>query len=254
MGSSPVGLVHGDRQVAGEPTHHVEAGVGPAFLLIPPSAFLVVERYDRVMAGLAGRFRVLAPEQPGTGRSGRLDRAWGFEAYAHWAAAFLDSVGVDRAVVAGHSTGGGIALALASLYPERVERLVLVDTVGDSGGRSPARMLAARMLDGLLEMPLNLRAWPDPIRNVLTHRRCFFDHIAMALTADLSAHAARVQAPTLLAWGERDHLFPPRVAEAWRDRFARASLHVSPTGSHDWLLLEPEAFVAAVLAWTDSSG
>jgi pimeloyl-ACP methyl ester carboxylesterase len=79
---------------------------------------------DRLPDGLC----VLAPDRPGYGASPQ--RAGGFAAAARAVVAEMDAQGIDRAVVVGHSYGGGVALATARLAPERVEALVLLASVG----------------------------------------------------------------------------------------------------------------------------
>ena len=79
---------------------------------------------DRLPDGLG----VLAPDRPGYGASPR--RAGGFTAGARAVVAEMDACGIDRAVLVGHSYGGGVALATARLAPERVEALVLLASVG----------------------------------------------------------------------------------------------------------------------------
>lgn len=236
-------------EVAGVPTRYVDLGAGPPLLFLPPSAFLLAPTYRRVFHGLAGQYRVLAPEQPGTGRSSPLGATWSIERYADWSVDFLDALGIERAVVAGHSTGGGFALAMAAMYPERIERLILVDTVGVTLGRSPARLVASRAIDAFWELRLDLTAWPDTLSNLLRHRGRFFGQIALATEADLRHHAARVSAPTLLAWGVKDAIFPLACARVLKSLIPHATMCLSPTGSHDWLLMEPDRFVRAVLDW-----
>jgi pimeloyl-ACP methyl ester carboxylesterase len=79
---------------------------------------------DRLPHGLG----VLAPDRPGYGASPQS--AGGFVAGARAVVAELDACGIDRAVLVGHSYGGGVALATARLAPERVEALVLLASVG----------------------------------------------------------------------------------------------------------------------------
>ena len=79
---------------------------------------------DRLPDGLG----VLAPDRPGYGASPQP--AGGFAAGARAVVAELDGRGIDRAVLVGHSYGGGVALATARLAPERVEALVLLASVG----------------------------------------------------------------------------------------------------------------------------
>ncbi len=79
---------------------------------------------DRLPDGLG----VLTPDRPGYGASPHP--AGGFTAGARAVVAEMDDRGVDRAVLVGHSYGGGVALAAAQLAPERVEGLVLLASVG----------------------------------------------------------------------------------------------------------------------------
>jgi lipase len=71
--------------------------------------------------------RVVAPDLRGRGRSNDLSGPAGLAAHARDMVAVLDVLGVERAVVVGHSMGAFVALVLGDLYPERVSRIVLVD-------------------------------------------------------------------------------------------------------------------------------
>src|SRR3954471_20128573 len=84
--------------VGGRRTRYFRFGQGPPLLLIP-SAFLWAASYRGTIAGLAEHFQVIVAETPGSGRSARLERAWGFEEGADWAAALLDALGLDKVAV-----------------------------------------------------------------------------------------------------------------------------------------------------------
>lgn len=71
--------------------------------------------------------RLIAPDLRGRGRSGGLPGPYGLVEHADDVARMLDALGVERAVVAGHSMGAFVAVRLAERHPDRVERLVLVD-------------------------------------------------------------------------------------------------------------------------------
>jgi pimeloyl-ACP methyl ester carboxylesterase len=70
---------------------------------------------------------LVAPDLRGRGRSGALPAPYGLPQHAHDVVALLDHLGLDAAVVVGESMGAYVAVVLAGLHPERVERLVLVD-------------------------------------------------------------------------------------------------------------------------------
>jgi pimeloyl-ACP methyl ester carboxylesterase len=71
--------------------------------------------------------RAIAPDLRGRGASNALEGAAGMRAHADDLAATLDVLGIDRAVVVGHSMGAFVSVVFAHLYPERVSRLVLID-------------------------------------------------------------------------------------------------------------------------------
>ena len=70
---------------------------------------------------------VVAPDLRGRGGSGALPGPYGMTAHAADCVAVLDALGIEQAVVTGHSMGGFVASVLAHRYPDRVARLVLVD-------------------------------------------------------------------------------------------------------------------------------
>ena len=83
----------------------------------------------RAWAPVAARYAgpVIAPDLRGRGGSGSLPGPYGMAAHAADCVAVLDALGVERAVVVGHSMGGFVAAVLAHRYPARVRGLVLVD-------------------------------------------------------------------------------------------------------------------------------
>ena len=84
--------------------------------------------WQQVVSRLPDGVGVVAQDRPGYGASPRS--AGGFTAGARAVLADLDARGIDRAVLVGHSYGGGVALATAQLAPERVEALILLAGVG----------------------------------------------------------------------------------------------------------------------------
>jgi lipase len=80
-------------------------------------------RFDRLGAGLADRYHLVAPDLLGHGRSD-WEPPWSVEAHLE---AILETVGDGPAVWVGHSFGGRLAAELAARDPDRVERLVLLD-------------------------------------------------------------------------------------------------------------------------------
>ena len=97
--------------------------------------------WQLVTRRLPAQLHAVAADRPGYGSS-QLP-AGGFAANAHAVLDDLDSRGVKRAVLVGHSYGGGVALWAASLAPHRVEAVVLLASVGPGCVNRWDRLLAA---------------------------------------------------------------------------------------------------------------
>jgi pimeloyl-ACP methyl ester carboxylesterase len=88
--------------------------------------------WQAAIAALADAgYRVVAPDQIGFCKSSKPARyQFSFQQLAGNTHALLESLGITKAVVLGHSTGGMLAIRYALMYPEAVERLALVDPIG----------------------------------------------------------------------------------------------------------------------------
>jgi pimeloyl-ACP methyl ester carboxylesterase len=97
--------------------------------------------WQQLAGQLPRELHTLALDRPGYGASRQA--AGGFAVNARAVLAELDVRGIGRAVLAGHSYGGGVALAVARMAPERVEALLLLASVGPGCLTGWDRLLAA---------------------------------------------------------------------------------------------------------------
>jgi pimeloyl-ACP methyl ester carboxylesterase len=112
--------------------HTLKAGTGPETVILLhgggiDSAWL---SWELLIPELAGKYRVLAPDWPGYGKSSQPDQPYQLADCARLLEGLLDAWGVEKAALVGISLGGGIAIDFALANPDRVERLVLVDSYG----------------------------------------------------------------------------------------------------------------------------
>jgi pimeloyl-ACP methyl ester carboxylesterase len=115
-------------------TNYLEAGAGSPVVLVHGSGpgVTAYANWRPTIPGLAPHFRVLAPDMAGFGFS---DKPSGVGNMARWVdqlIGFLDALSIERASVVGNSFGGGIGIRLAVDHPGRVDRLVLMGSVGIS--------------------------------------------------------------------------------------------------------------------------
>jgi len=83
--------------------------------------------FTALIRALAPAFRVIAPDLRGRARSGKPATGYGMPEHARDVIALMDKCGIDRAVLAGHSFGGYLAIYLAAHFPERFDRLIVID-------------------------------------------------------------------------------------------------------------------------------
>jgi pimeloyl-ACP methyl ester carboxylesterase len=87
--------------------------------------------WDTLAEALAPDYHVIAMDLRGRGRSDKPPRGYALAYHLRDINCLLNDLGLDRAVIMGHSLGAFIGLAFAAEYPERVDRLILVDGGGD---------------------------------------------------------------------------------------------------------------------------
>lgn len=235
-------LHHAERsrftEVDGVRVHYQEAGASdaPAVLLLhgfTASNFV----WKDVLVPLAeSGFRVIAPDLVGFGFSGKpRDGKYTIDAQARMVVGLMDSLGIERAALVGSSYGGAVAATCALDYPERVERLVLVDAViNDHVKRRPLLRLAAAPVVGDLISPLMLgsrrllssqlrKGYAPENRHLFDEERATAHHRPLLAAGTQRAalatlrrwqagrveeEAHRIQQPTLLVWGEADPEVP----------------------------------------------
>jgi pimeloyl-ACP methyl ester carboxylesterase len=232
--------------------------------------------FRTLLPALTARFRGIAVDLPGFGYSDRDAPELSATAWVETLHALLVQLGIERAVFAGHSLGGGVAQRFAAQYPQMVERLLLIGSVSAAdrqrrpiagwlnaalmtlvqggiaafGGASwlarrtvadPAQMRGA-VLEGHLQ-PLRIRGSAAAVRQWL--RDAVHDE-----PIDLS----RLTMPTLLLWGERDGIVKLPRAEQLRAALPQAQLEIVPGAGHMVLEERPDESNRLVLAFLDDLG
>ncbi|HYO78516.1 MAG TPA: alpha/beta fold hydrolase [Thermoanaerobaculia bacterium] len=185
--------------------------------------------------------RHVMPDLPGFGQSRPDGGELSIDDYAGMMVHILDERGIDKAVFAGLSMGGYIALAIARIAPKRMRALVLIDTretadneetrkgrydsiekVGTSGVKPVVDAMLPKMLTA--EAPQEMR---ERVREIMTSSSA--EGVVTALRAMATRHdstgvLAKIVVPTLIVVGEHDTITPPADAERMASKIARGRL------------------------------
>ncbi len=262
-----------------------QAGSGPVVVLVHGITSSSAT-WGRVMPYLAQRFTVIAPDLLGHGASAKPRGDYSLGAYASGVRDLLVALGHERATFVGHSLGGGVAMQLAYQFPERCERLVLVDSGGL--GREVSLLLRAATLPGSeIVLPLLAatklldagRFAAGLLDRIGLHVGTDAEEIARghATLADRETRAAfvhtlrgivepggqRVDAsdrlylaehvPFLIVWGEHDTIIPVSHGRSTHAQVHGSRLEVFAHSGHFPQLDEPERFLDVLLDFIDTT-
>ena len=226
-----------DVTVRGVRVRAIEAGSPDAPPLLLIHGFIVNHsEFDDIIEPLAERYHVIAPDLPGFGDSEKPSPSrypYGIDGFSESVADLMAAFGIGRARVLGHSMGGGVALTLAALHAELVERLVLVDSLSYPFPLSfKARLPLLPVVGGIIfkqlygrslfrayfrddvfskdaTLPLDRidKAY-DKFNGPAARESAFAVMHAILDTRPVVARIGRVRAPTLIVWGREDKIFP----------------------------------------------
>jgi 2-hydroxy-6-oxonona-2,4-dienedioate hydrolase/4,5:9,10-diseco-3-hydroxy-5,9,17-trioxoandrosta-1(10),2-diene-4-oate hydrolase len=277
--------------VHGKDIYLVEAGAGPAVLLLHgggPGASGVTN-YDRNIDSLAESYRVIVPDLPGYGRSDkRIDHRDPFGYLADSIRGLLSKLGIEQAHLVGNSYGGSAALRLALDSPERVGRMVLMGPGGIGttralptpglrhllayySGEGPTRAkLAAflrndlaydpaavdeEMIDARYAASIDPAVIADPPLRRPSGRTALRTLWRMDLTRD--RRLATLATPTLVIWGAQDKVNRPSGGPMLARRMPNCDLLLISRTAH-WVQWERAALfndvVRAFLSATTADG
>jgi pimeloyl-ACP methyl ester carboxylesterase len=221
--------------------------------------------FDRITPLLDGRYRVIRVDLLGHGGSAKPKDGYSMEAQADRVAAALGQLGVSRALVAGHSTGGEVAIALAARHPKLARALAVIDSEPDEKFVDPD-LLATLSLKPVIGPAMKRLATDGTIRDGLGQAfEKGFDvpdvfvsdfnkltYTAYKKTYDESGdyvddgHLARdlrsVRVPRLVIFGKGDRLVEPplEAAAVYRSKFGVRTAIV-PGAGHSPMVEQPEA-------------
>ena len=205
--------------------------------------------WNRTVPALAARYRVYLVDLPGFGSMRRAEGGFVLSEAAGWLSSWMETVGLERAHLVGHSMGGYISIVLAAKRPELVRRLVLVAPAGVPVGRSVHGYLLPLLRAGRYMTPGFL---PVLARDALrTGPLTLLGAAREILAEDVRSHLRGIEAPTLLIWGQWDTLVPPSAGDVMREEIPMSRLLVIEGAGHVPMFERAAETNAALLAFLD---
>ena len=265
--------------VNGLRVHYKIAGQGEPTLVLLHGFGASVFSWRKVIAPLGRGGTVIAFDRPAFGLTARpLPGEWSGEnpyspeAQADLTVALLDELGVEKAVLVGHSAGGTIALLSALRHPERVEALVLVDAAIYQEGATPSWLRPVLLTPQMQRLgPLLVRllvrggevairiAWDDPDKvvpeilsgynkplRVENWDRAVWELVLASHPLGLGAQLDEIRIPVLVITGDQDRVVPTAESVRLAAELRNAELVVVRDCGHVPHEERPRQFLRAV--------
>ena len=205
------------------------------------------EYWKWTVQALIPHFRVYALDLRGFGDSDKPKDGYTMQDYSRLVGDFMDSVGIDKAILVGHSLGGKIAVNFAEQYPDRVEKLVLVGTPVNKvslGLRvftwpvigKPWYWVVKRIGKYTLQTQEAKRAWLKPTTNSAVKSMKAFSK------TDLSGKLSRIHVPALVVVGDKDRSSASKQASVFVQELENVSLYIVKHAGHSPMCENPAAF------------
>lgn len=274
--------------VHGHSVRWAQAGVdsgGPVLLLVHGIASRA-DQWEEVMSVLGDTHHVLAPDLLGHGGSAKPRGDYSLGAHATGLRDLLAALGHDRVTVVGHSLGGGIAMQFAYQFPERVERLALVDA-GGLGPEVSVFLRAATLPLAEYVLPVIAGSWVRragakggellgkigvPISPGVAAAMIGYGSLGDGATREAFVHTARsvldirgqrvdardrlylaADVPLLVVWGARDAIIPLSHGTALAAQVPGSRLEVFERSGHFPHLTEPDRLARVLSEWVAST-
>jgi pimeloyl-ACP methyl ester carboxylesterase len=204
------------------------------------------ESWQFNISTLSQRFRIIAPDQVGFGKSDKPFLKYRVSTYVDFLDKFMSELKIEKASIVGNSLGGWIAALTAIKYPNRVEKLVLVDSAGilpPDLNKQDIYLLNGSTRDEIkkvLELIFANPLFHSVADQILTQRVTANDGYTIQSLIEsilrkedfLNGQLGQIKKPTLIIWGKKDGLLPVSDAYKFNNEIAGSKLHIFEDCGH----------------------
>lgn len=211
--------------------------------------------------GLIGneKYTVFVPDLPGFGKTPPPEKPWTIDDYVEWVKDFCEKNNLSQIFLLGHSFGGAVAVKFSIKYPQRIKKLILIDSAGIRRKRlkKEIQKKIAHFLNNFSFLPFY-----DLIRKI-AYRTLFrrSDYLLTegvgggvmketylnVIREDISDSFSNISVPVLLVWGEKDKITPLEHAYFMKEKIAGAKLEIIPNVKHNPHFEAPEILAEKIL-------
>ena len=231
-----------------------------------------MEAWENNVEFFSQNHRVFVLDLPGFGRSDKPVVQYSFPYFSQFVLDFMDAQGIERASLVGNSMGGGVSQHIAVQAPDRVAKLVLVNSAGFSKDLTillrvsslpligellsrPSRKGTMRILkecvydpslitDDMVELGYQIVSQPGATKAFLATLRSTikFTGLTKKVLRSFTDNFNSIKAPTLVIWGQQDRILPVSGANVAEKGIPNTTVHIFDPCGHMPQIERPEEF------------
>jgi pimeloyl-ACP methyl ester carboxylesterase len=263
---------------------YVDEGEGPETIIFVHGLGSYLPAWEKNIRELRSRYRCIAIDLPGYGKSSKKLYDIGMAFYAHVLLQFMDKLNLESAAIAGHSMGAQIGMTLAIQHPQRVKRLILISPAGferfsageskwfkeavttDAVKNTPVQQIRANVVVNFYNMPEDAEFMVTD-RIALRHAKDFdyycytvAEAVAGMVEEPVYEYLEDIRQPTLIIFGENDNLIPNpyltggktiAIARIGAEKIPHNKLVIIPRCGHFAQFEKPEIVNREILAFME---
>jgi len=265
------GVVDKWATVFGAKIHYLEGGSGPVVILLHGLGGSV-SNWAPTIAPLAQKYRVIAPDQIGFGKSDKPMLNYRVGTLVDFLDGFYKQLGIQKASLVGNSLGGFTAAAFALAHPDKVDKLVLVDAAGFTvtgdidprvlNGLNPSTRQQVKDLIGLIFYNKEPFSSDAAVDGFLASRVMAGDGYTIQRFIDSIGHnedmldgkLGAIKQPTLIIWGREDGLTQLAMGQRFNKEIAGSQILIIEKCGHVPQLEKAAEFNAGLMKFLNGGG
>ena len=246
-------------------TAYLTAGNGEPVILLHGAGYGAIQWFT-VIGALSAHFQIIVPDIVGYGESDKPSAPYDRPFFSAWLQSFVEALNLEKISLVGTSQGGAVALQFVLDNPEKVDRLVLVNSagLGKVAQEVSWNVKLCMMWQSLFPSPvsnrwflehyvlfdsgkidqamMDLEEYGREVLRMPGGRRVFWQGRGRAVAPIPMEQLGRILHPTLLIWGKEDQSFPLSSAQAAAEMIPNAQLQVISGAGHTCFLEKPAEF------------
>ncbi len=193
-----------------------------------------ISEWEGIIHWLAQKYKVLAFDNRGAGRTDKPDTQYSIEMMANDTVGLMQTLGIQQAHILGISMGGRIALALALQHPKSVKKLVLVSTSARS-----IKNWRRHFFGMLSSVPIFRSKYPQPHYAFMRQRQASFVY-------NCTDQLHELHIPTVIMHGKKDKIVPYKLAEEMHTGIKGSKMLAFAGGHIFFFMKERQRFLDAI--------